>query len=73
MFYFAAIFLILCVLIAVGASINTASKYDSSEVQPEEPIVERRPTVTRVGVGLLLGGLPGGLLGFAFRKKVRRH
>ena len=33
----------------------------------------RRPTVTRVGAGLLLGGVPGGLLGFAFRKKTKRR
>lgn len=30
-----------------------------------------RPTVPRVAGGMLLGGLPGALLGFAWRKKQR--
>jgi hypothetical protein len=40
---------------------------------PELEIEGRRPTVTRVGTGLLLGGIPGALLGFAFRKKTKQR
>lgn len=44
--------------------------------ETEETVVEleqRRPTVTRVAGGMLLGGIPGALLGFAWRKKERQR
>jgi len=58
--------------------VKPSELHDWARTQPEpspEQTIEiegRRPTVTRVGTGLLLGGPIGGLLGFAFRKKTKQ-
>src|SRR5262245_29674233 len=38
---------------------------------PVATVEGSRPTLTRTGLGLLLGGPVGGLLGFAWRKKTK--
>jgi hypothetical protein len=36
-------------------------------------VTTHRPTATRTALGLLVGGIPGGLIGFAARKKERQR
>jgi hypothetical protein len=45
------------------------------QVQPREEYIyqSRRPTAARVGAGMLVAGIPGALLGFAFRKKTKNR
>lgn len=61
------------ILFGLYAAVKDPPKPKRKRGQPQviATVTGRRPTVTRTGLGLLLGGLPGGLLGFAWRKKSR--
>lgn len=43
----------------------------AGDIPAEVTVETSQPTVPRVAGGILLGGLPGGILAFAWRKKTR--
>lgn len=71
-----AVLEVLIVLVALGAAAyGFRQEWRNPTPKPRTvaTITSRRPTVPRVGFGLILGGIPGGLLGLAFRKKSKER